>query len=696
MKSIQSSASTGSQHGLDWLVGKLDALGALVDEKTARQLLTQSNLSGQEVARFVEQRSGTYARRCVARRESYELLVLTWAPGQGSVAHDHSGSLCGLKVVQGSVTEQLYACGPDGQVRATTSSQLSAGQITVDPGVIVHSLTTSENSGQLLVTVHIYSPPLPEVRRYAVAAKPPLPVFLRSAPPEARVIAIIGGGFTGTMTLANLLRLGRQSSVPLHFVLIDRQPAVGEGIAYRTNDSRHLLNVPAAKMSAWPDRPDDFLAFARASDPSIKPGDFLPRKLYGQYVRQTLLKLAESPGDHVSVEVIRGDAANLAPAPMSGWTVTTGAGRALRADLVIVTLGHRPPDDEFARRFKGPRDRFVADPWAALVLSQIGPDEPVLLLGSGLTAVDAILTLDRSDRSAPITVVSRHALLPLPHAREPKAADDVSQIVAQWLDPAQPLTVRELAQTLREHTAHAAAAGVDWRQVIDGLRPFIAQLWGRLNLAERARFLRHLRPFWEIHRHRMAPEVAARLEHLRNNKILHINAGTLLSADADADGINATLSRRGISATRNLRVAWIVNCTGPGAHNRRATHPILRPLLESGTLCDDALGLGLRTDAEGRAIKASGEAHSNLLIAGTLRKSTLWESTAVSELRQQAAVVAGIALQAVMSGGAPVTTPITKDRAPGHNPAAAQQRFPTDDVKVFVPHPPAAAAGPFH
>jgi uncharacterized NAD(P)/FAD-binding protein YdhS/predicted metal-dependent enzyme (double-stranded beta helix superfamily) len=641
-----SSAPVVKGHGLEWLVCQLDARNAAIDETTARHLLTQANLSEHEIAPYVERRAGSYARHSVVRRENYELLVLTWCQGQGSVAHDHSGSLCGLKVVEGSMTEQLYACGPDGQVRPTGSTQLAAGQITVDPGVIVHALSNPATDGHVLVTVHIYSPPLPEIRRYSVTTRPPARVFTRSAPEGARVIAIIGGGFTGTMTLANLLRHCPEPAAPLHIVLIDRQPAVGEGIAYRTNDSRHLLNVPAGKMSAWPDRPDDFLNFARKGDSSVKAGDFLPRKIYGHYVRQTMLDLADSAGENLSVEIIRDDATCLTPALNSpGWAVSTAAGQKFEADVAIVTLGHRPPNDEFVRRFKGPRSRFVANPWAALVLSQIGPDEPVLLLGSGLTAVDAILTLDRPERTAPLTVVSRRGLLPLPHAIEPKAADDVTQTVARWLDPSKPLRARELVQTLRGHVERAAAAGVDWRQVIDGLRPSIAKLWARLQHDERSRFLRHLRPFWEIHRHRMAPDIAARLEHLRKNKILNLNAGTLIAAEADADGIDVTLSCRGSCATRKQRVSWIINCTGPSVHDRRSTHPILRPLIECGHLCDDALSLGLRTDADGRAINAGGEPHGNLLIAGTLRKSTLWESTAVPELRQQAAVVAGIALE---------------------------------------------------
>lgn len=645
---MTSSACDENDRGLGWLLARLDALHSTVDETSARELLAQASLTPQEVARYIEPQPGSYARRAVVRKDEYELLVLTWMPGQGSVAHDHAGSLCGLKVVQGALEEQLYEAGPDGQVRPTAASRLGPSEITVDPGVIIHSLSNPADSGQILVTVHLYSPPLPEVRRYAVAEKPPAPAFVSQPQPDAPVIAIIGGGFTGTMTAANLLRRAQASTNPLHIVLIDKQPAVGEGIAYRTNDSRHLLNVPVEKMSAWHDCPDDFLNFARARDSSIKPGDFLPRKLYGQYVRQTFLETAEAAANGVSVEIVRDTAARLRQtSSKSGWTVATTSGRSIQADLAIITLGHRPPAEEFIRRWQGPRTRFIADPWAALVLSQIAPDEPVLILGSGLTAVDAILTVDHPNRTAPLTVVSRHGFLPQIHARKPKPPEDLSSLVGSWLDSPHRPKARALVRDIRQQVRAAVKNGVDWRQVIDGLRPHVAKIWGRLNEIERASFFRRIRPFWEIHRHRMAPAVADRLASLQERKIIDLTAGSLVAAEADDGGISVTLNCRGKTEPRRIRVSWVINCTGPGVHHRRSTHPILRPLIESGAICDDPLGLGIRTDNEGRAINTRGETHSDLLIAGTLRKSTLWESTAVPELRQQAATVAEVALQAL-------------------------------------------------
>lgn len=645
------STSTQTHRGLDWLVRELDSLAGVLDEPTARGLLVQAELSPSEVSPYIEERAASYARRCVVRRENYELLVLTWRPSQGSVAHDHSGCLCGLKVAQGRLTEQLFEQGPDGSVRKTTATRLGVGGITVDPGVVVHSLSNDTDSDEVLVTVHIYSPPLPEVRRYAVAQDPPVGLFLRQPPPDARVIAIIGGGFTGAMTLANLIRFGNKIDFPLHIVMIDRQAAIGEGVAYRTNDSRHLLNVPANRMSAWPDRPDDFLNFVRSNDPSVNPGDFLPRKVYGQYIRQRLSELAQSAGDRLSAEVVRDEATQMKPSAASGWAIETAAGRTFRADLAVIALGHRPPDDAFGKRWTGPRSRYVANPWAALVLSQIGPKEPVLVLGSGLTAVDAILTLDRADRSAPLIVVSRRGLIPMAHASQPKPAANVSELIARWLNPAMPLTVRHLVSALRRHIAGVQRAGIDWRQVIDGLRPVIPQLWNRLNLAERSRFFTHVRPFWEVHRHRMSPDIAQTIDRLRGKKTLDVIAGALVSASADANGIDVTLAPSDGSAKRTARVSWVINCTGPGVQHRHSTHPILRPLLEQGVLCDDELGLGLRTDAIGRAIDAGDRVVETLLVAGTLRKSTLWESTAVPELRQQAQTIAQAAIETLRKSG---------------------------------------------
>lgn len=640
---------TNQDHrGLAWLIAQLDACGSLLDQATLRQLLMETRLDPAELAAYVDQRSGSGGGRRVIRRESYEVLVFTWKPSEGSAAHDHCGSLCGLKVVRGELTERFFAEGPDGRVRRTTANRLGAGQITVNPGTGVYSLDNS-SPDEILVTVHVYSPPSTEVRSYAVAESAPPGLFSRPASAGASVIAIVGGGFTGVMALANLIRFGNKADLPLHIALIDRQPAIGEGIAYCTTDERHLLNVPASRMSAWPDLPGDFYDFARSRNSSVCSDDFLPRKIYGQYVREAMLEVAGAAGEHISAALLRDEVTRLEPSPSSGWTIETAAGRTLHADLTILAVGHRPPGDLLTSRWKGPRTRFVTDPWASPVLNQIGLDEPVLLIGSGLTAIDVILTLGQPDRVAPLIAISRHGLTPAAHLRQQDETADLSDLIDDWFNPASTMTIRRLFSTLRRHTRSSMEAGVEWQKVMDGIRPMIPRLWGSLGVKERARFLRHVRPFWEIHRHRMAPAAADIVDRLRREKMLEVTAGGVVAATADSDGVDVTFSRRGTSAVRTVRVCWVVNCTGPGVHSRHATHPFLRPLLEAGTLCSDELGLGLLTDTCGRAIDAGGNTHPDLLIAGTLRKATLWESTAVPELRQQAQTAARTALAALSS-----------------------------------------------
>ncbi|WP_164981343.1 FAD/NAD(P)-binding protein [Silvibacterium dinghuense] len=641
-------ASSPGSRGLGWLVEQLHLQDGVLSESVVRNLLLEANLPSSELAPYIEHREESYARRCVARNEHFELLVLTWAPTQYGVAHDHSGSLCGLKVVDGRLTETLFADGPDGRVRLTSETSHGPGDILTDPGTVVHALANA-SADEPLITVHVYSPPLPEVRRYAVTEEDPPEMFLRPPAPEAQTVAIIGGGFTGTMVLANLIRQAASASRPMHFVLIDRQPAPGDGVAYRAVDGRHVLNVPAGRMSAWPDLPEDFLHYAQSKNPAIGAHDFLPRKMYGEYVRECLFKLARSAGRHLSASIVHDEAKQLQRASSSGWKIDTAGARTLPADVVVLAVGHRPPKDPLIHRWTGPRTRFIADPWASLALSLIRPDEPVLLMGSGLTAMDVVLTLQRSHRTAPLLAISRRGLLPSAHLRAPKPAIELPKNVAALLHAEEPLMTRELLHEVRCSVQSAIAQGFAWQQVIDSLRPAISHLWTRLDSRERARFLRHARSFWETHRHRMAPEVADTIQQMRLEKKLEVMAGTLLRAEADDHGIDVSFSCRGGSSTRKVRVAWVINCTGPDAHSRHATHSFLGPLLQDGTLVGDELGLGLWTDEGGRTINIHGETHEDLLVAGTLRKATLWESTAVPELRQQAQTSAQIALATLAS-----------------------------------------------
>ncbi|HEY8431799.1 MAG TPA: FAD/NAD(P)-binding protein, partial [Sandaracinaceae bacterium] len=436
------------------------------------------------------------------------------------------------------------------------------------------------------------------------------------------------------MVAANLLRLARG---PLHVTLFDRQPAFGEGPAYRTADPRHLLNVPASNMSAWPDRPAHFLEWARARDPSVTASTFVPRRTYGEYVRAAFFEAAAGAGEHASVELLRREVLRADRAGTSFW-LHDDRGEVTRADVLVVTTGHRPPSDPLRGRWSGSRARYVEDPWSSLALSAIAQDEPVLLLGTGLTAIDVLLTLTRDPRTAPITAVSRRGLVPAAHVLPmPPRVDP------RWIEPlleAGP-TARGLISSLRRTVRAIEREGGDWRSVVDGLRAITPRVWASLGETEARRWLRHVRPFWEVHRHRAAPEVARSFEAMRARGELRVIAGRARAASGDVDGVWVELEARG-GARREERFAWVVNCTGPGA----GVPPFVESLAQNGLVRLDPLGLGLVTDDAGRAVTERG-ARDDLLVVGTLRKPALWESTAVPELRVQAAQVARAALWAL-------------------------------------------------
>ncbi|WP_236518296.1 FAD/NAD(P)-binding protein [Sandaracinus amylolyticus] len=593
-------------------------------------LLAGAELEWDDVAPFVSPGEHGYTRRRIARTDAFEMLVMTWRPGQRSAPHDHAGSLCALRVMRGSVHETRFSPAPDGLVDPRVRGELREGEVAVDTTEDVHALSNDAADGSLLVTLHVYAPPLPELRRFA--ARPSetraLPIFARPRAEGAPTVAVIGGGFSGTLAAAHLVRLASHEGRALHVVIVDRQAAFGEGAAYRTADARHLLNVPASNMSAWPDRREHFLAWARRRDPEVAPTDFLPRRLYGEYVRDAFFEVASESAESVSAEIVRAEVHDVRR-DAGRWILDSDRGAAIHADAIVVATGHRPPECPIGDRWSGSRSRYIEDPWASLALSAIAPDEPVVLLGTGLTAVDVLLTIARAPREAPVTAISRRGLAPASHATSPVRAIDPSE----WLDPL--LERGPTARTLVRDLRGAVARAEDWRAVIDGLRPHTARVWRALPEREATRLLRHARAYWEVRRHRVAPPVAAILGELESRGVFRTLAGRVLAARADDEGITLDVRARGAIDPHALRTAWIVNCTGPGSGARLADAPGLGALLRARHLELDRLGLGVRTDEHGRA-REGDRVRGDLLVIGTLRKPDLWESTAVPELREQA------------------------------------------------------------
>lgn len=422
-------------------------------------------------------------------------------------------------------------------------------------------------------------------------------------------VAIIGAGFSGTMAAAQLAQRGVRS------ILVEDGGRAGQGIAFSTSDPAHLLNVPAGNMSAWPDRPDDFAA--RGGDGSA----FAQRRQFGAYL-SSILNEAVFSGRVGLVE----DRAVSARREGNEWQIGLESGGRITADALVLATGNQPPQK--LRVLEPAGERLIDDPWGARAREAIqaatagGSD--VLIVGTGLTMVDTVLSLDAAGFRGRIFALSRRGLIPRAHqAHEPAT-------VAREEIPAG--NTRLLSRWLRRRSAEGG-----WRAAIDALRPHSPALWQALCVEQQRRFLRHARPWWDVHRHRIAPEVGEKLRRLIAAGRLQVIAGRVTRVDPAGDCLRVSFTRRGrgSGSEETVEVAYLFNCTGPLGEIGRTRDPLLRQMLDDGLICPDALGIGLAVDQHAQVDGAE-----RLWALGALTKGRFWEIIAVPDIRGQAAAVA--------------------------------------------------------
>ena len=445
--------------------------------------------------------------------------------------------------------------------------------------------------------------------------------------PVSFTIAIIGGGFSGAMLAGELLRIPNPA---ISVVLIEREKCPGRGVAYSTRFSEHLLNVRAHNMSAVANDPLHFLRWARENySTQAQPNGYLPRRVYGKYIESTLCEaIEENPG---RFEWKRDEAISVDPAE-NGATVHLKSGCRVDADAVVLALGNFPPKELMLPGRNERSPRFVADPWSTSALDQITPAQNLLLIGSGLTSVDVAISLRASGFSGKIHMLSRHGLVPQTHRlSEPWRAT--------W-DHLPCLEARSLLRFIRTEIERAKEQGVDWRAVIDSIRPSAPSVWRSLPLHERRRFLRHLRAYWDVHRHRVAPEIGRLLESEMVEGRLEIHKGQITEYRENGESVEIKYRNRGDGDARELRVDYVINCTGPDDDCRRVNSPLLRDLLNRKLTRTGPLCLGLDTSENGALIDGYGVASDFLYTLGPLRKGNLWETTAVPEIRVQVSELA--------------------------------------------------------
>lgn len=460
-----------------------------------------------------------------------------------------------------------------------------------------------------------------------------------------KTVVIIGAGFCGAVTAAQLLR---NAAAPLRVVLLNRSGLMARGLAYGTRTDAHVLNVPAGRMSAFPDDEDGFLRYARGVDPEISANSFVSRRIFGDYLEWITAEAVRAAPSGSQYRPMVGDVTRIEPLA-SGARVHLGNGRSLDADRVVLALGNfAPADPRVAPEYEGfySHPRYVRDPWRADALWVVKPDQPVFLIGTGLTMLDTLLTLRSRGHHAPVYTLSRRGLLPQPHRELEIRPVYTTGLPRRLL--ATP-NVADYLRALREELELARHEDVDWRDIIGGLRGGTPALWQALSLRERRRFLRHLRTFWDTHRHRCAPALGRVLAAEREDGNLQVLAGRVVGYEEQADHVDVLWRPRGGAGVERVSAGCVINCTGPESDTRTTTEPLIASLREQGLLTPDDLGLGLLVDAEYRLLDRDGRPAPFLHYVGPFLRAQHWEATAVPELRRHVGMLAQV-LQRALAG----------------------------------------------
>ena len=450
-----------------------------------------------------------------------------------------------------------------------------------------------------------------------------------------RRVALLGGGAAAAALLSELVECAR---APLHLDWytggVERP---GRGVAYGTDSSRHLLNVRAATMGMFSRSPRGFLDFAQRIEPQVAGTDFLPRRLYGDYLEEEVARtLARSRSRGVDVRVVPFAAEALVP-ELDGVTVIQGE-RATRVDAAVLAIGALP-----VRPIAGVEQvllddgSYVIDPWA--LLARARPDaapREVALVGLGLTAVDVVLELAVRWPETRFTAVSRHGRLPSTHLPASTVPDDDGGALVDAMREAP--EIRRWMHLLRE----AIAGADDWRVVVDSLRPYTPDLWDALPTTERARFLRHARWAWERARHRMPPQVERQVLALERDGRLRRVSGRVIGAGREGGRVRLAVEHAG--ACTSLLADLAIQTIGLDTDARNTAHPLMRQLGTNGHVTPDPFGLGCQATLDGHLCR-EGAPWLRLFGIGSLLRGARWESPAMPEIRLQARTLAGRLLQ---------------------------------------------------
>ncbi|MCI3946273.1 hypothetical protein K0038_03328 [Pseudomonas syringae] len=459
-------------------------------------------------------------------------------------------------------------------------------------------------------------------------------------PDQTADVLIVGGGLSGAMLAAQLLRRpGRR-----RILIIETRSELGRGEAYSATEPGHTLNGNAARMSVDPDNPDDltqwlagYLAeggWPEAAEQNVPVAElFPPRGVFGLYAQQRLRE-ASVAGQAFGSTVghVQGEAVDV-QINEQGVSIALADGRELRGSQAVLATGMYAASRTPQRESDG-LNAAALDPWDVSVMRQLDPQARVLIIGSGLTMVDAVVSLEKAGHRGPIQVLSRHGLLPHVRRQPPDWAD----FLAQNPNIRSP---RQLLRTVREQCELAIESGIDWQAPLDTVRGNVGRLWSQASDVQRRQFVRHVRPWWESHHHRSPPPSAALLARLVRQGRLHIEAASLQDVARLPSGqVQISVRRRGDSTPTHIVGDALINSTGIQYDWRRVDRPLPRQLLAQGLIQPGPLALGIAADAGGAVLDAQGQRSSRLFAIGPPLRGLWWESTAVTDVAIQARALA--------------------------------------------------------
>lgn len=436
-------------------------------------------------------------------------------------------------------------------------------------------------------------------------------------------IAIVGGGFSGTVLAIQLLRMGLPKTDSV--VLIEQHSRTGPGLAYSAEDECCLLNVPAGNMSALADDTGHFLRYCQGIDSTITSSSFVPRRWYGQYIEQLLAETAAKYPQQL--QLLRASVVDLECTSGDRYRLDFANHTSIFVKKVVLALGHFAPKPLAA--LKSLPAEVVIAPWDAEQLQKIPSTLPIAILGTGHTAIDALLRLQANAVNQKVHLLSRRGLLPQSH-----------RVASSLIDPQLPHclenvlpTARAFTRALRVESQKRDQNGGDWRDILNQIRPHTPDLWQRLPTQERARFLRQLLPYWDVHRHRLAPSIGKKIEEMQERGSIECIAGRIASAHMQGEVVHIRYRDRGSLEMKSIEVGAVIQCTGPNYDLSTVLDPLIQSLKRRNYLQQDVLNIGLETSSRYQLQGSGHPTQQHLYYIGPMLKARYWESIAVPELR---------------------------------------------------------------